>query len=125
MCRTRLRKPRRVESALLMPTIGLYFSSAYTKSETNALRARLNLIAASHGYIARRGPTAGQGHLAEMLVALDAGELATLLLPDEQINLALDHLDQLVESDRWTHEWAADIAAALRAALERRAEAGE
>jgi len=103
-----------------MPTIGVYFPSDFEKEDVNALRARLNVVAASHGYIAHRGPTAGQGALAHLLIAIDAGEVATLLLPDEQINQALDHLDALVAQDRWRYEWAADIAGALRVALKRK-----
>ena len=58
-----------------MATMGLYIRGL-TQPEVNALRGRLNELAAHHGYLAKRGPTTGQGNLAAMLVALDAGELA-------------------------------------------------
>jgi hypothetical protein len=56
-----------------MSTIGLYFE--LSKADTNALRTRLNAIAATHGYTAKRGPTTGQGNLARLLQAIDAGEI--------------------------------------------------
>jgi len=104
-----------------MATIGLYFRGL-DNEDVNALRARLNNVAAAFGYTAERGPTTGEGNLAEMLVAIDAGELALVLLPDEHFRPALEHLDSLAaESPR--NEWAAVIADALRAALQRSAEA--
>lgn len=99
-----------------MTAIGLYFRGL-DREETNALRARLNKHAAFHGYTATRGPTAGQGNLAEMLQAIDAGELATVLLADSQFTSALAHLDVI------NAEWAQSIAAGLRRALEYQAEA--
>jgi len=61
-------------------TIGLYFSMS--QEGANTLRARLNEIAAGFGYTATRGPTTGRGNLAEMLRAIDAGEVALVLVPD-------------------------------------------
>ena len=66
-----------------MASIGLYFRGL-SQADTNALRSRLNAIAATFGYTAERGPTSGQGNLAAMLEAIDAGELALVLLPPEQ-----------------------------------------
>ena len=99
-----------------MTAIGLYFRGL-DQAQINALRGRLNDLAADLGYIAHRGPTAGQGLIAQALVALDAGELALVLLPDEQYGPAIAHLESLGE------EWADTIAASLRAALERAVEA--
>lgn len=80
-----------------MSTIGLYFRGL-SKANTNALRSRLNAIAAEFGYIAERGPTAGQGNLAVMLEAIDAGELALVLLPPEQQGAVAEWLrEQVVE----------------------------
>ena len=97
-----------------MPTIGLYFRGL-TQSELNALRGRLNELAASYGYLALRGPTTGQGNLAAMLVGLDKGEMAIIRLTDERVFKAWAYLD-ILEAD---NERAACIAAALRDALER------
>lgn len=66
-----------------MTTFGLYFKDM-DQEAANAMRSRLNEIAKGYGYTAERGATAGQGNLADMLQAIDAGELALVLLPDEQ-----------------------------------------
>lgn len=108
-----------------MPAIGLYFPSYMTKDDVNALRERLNEIAASFGYTASRGPTAGQGNLTEMLIAIDSGELALVLLPDEQIHNALQVLERLYGEDAFHNDWAKDVAASLCAALRRGAEADQ
>jgi hypothetical protein len=106
-----------------MPTIGLYFPSCMTNEDVNALRERLNETAAAFGYTASRGPTAGRGNLAEMLIAIDSGELALVLLPDEQIHNALQMLDRLYQEDEFYNAWARDITTALRDALQRGVEA--
>jgi len=64
-----------------MATMTLYLRMS--QPAANALRARLNDQAAAHGYTAVRGPTAGQGNLAELLRAIDAGEVALVLLPEQ------------------------------------------
>ena len=61
-----------------MATIGLYFR--FPQTEANRLRARLNEMALSLGYAATRGPTAGQGNLSAMLIALAEGELKIVSL---------------------------------------------
>ena len=104
-----------------MPAIGLYFPG--TQEEVNALRERLNALAGEFGYTATRGPTTGQGNLAEMLVAIDAGELALVLLPDEQFSPALEVLDGLAAEDPYRNDWAATVARSLRDTLDRSAEA--
>ena len=106
-----------------MPAIGFYFPSRFSREDVNALRSRLNGIAESFGYTAERGPTAGRGNLAEMLTAIDSGELALVLLPDEHYRPALEALDGLASEDPYRNEWAATIAQALRDALRRGAEA--
>jgi len=55
-------------------TMGLYFRGM-PQDEINALRARLNDRAGELGYTALTGPTAGEGNLAALLVAIDAGEV--------------------------------------------------
>ena len=44
------------------------------------MQAALRRIAERHGYTATRGPHPGQGNPSELIQALDAGELATVLL---------------------------------------------
>ena len=80
-----------------MSTIGLYFKR--TKPDTNALRTRLNAIAAALGYTAERGPTAGQGNLAEMLEAIDAGKVALVLLDEEQRGYVIDYLREITSRE--------------------------
>lgn len=95
-----------------MTSIGFYFRGL-DQAKTNALRQRLNDIAAGLGYIAHAGPTAGAGNLADLLVAIDSGEVAPVLLPDEQRLQAIQYLDSLGE------EWAITISIALAAASNR------
>ena len=104
-----------------MATVGFYFKEM-SKEDVNALRSRLNNLAATFGYTAERGPTAGQGNLAEMLMAIDTGELALVLLPDTQYRPALETLDGIA-ADLPPDNWAETIAASIRAALQRQAEA--
>lgn len=47
------------------------------------MQAALRRIAERHGYIATRGPHAGRGNPSELVQALDAGELATVLLDSD------------------------------------------
>lgn len=56
-----------------MATIGLYLGCS--QEEANAIRAQLNEIAASLGYLALAGPTAGQGNAAAMLAAIAKGDV--------------------------------------------------
>jgi len=82
-----------------MGTLTLYVRTP--QPATNALRARLNALAAAHGYTATRGPTAGQGNLAELLRAIDAGEVALVLLPEQNRASAI----------RWLREQAQQLGA--------------
>ena len=65
-----------------MSTVGLYFRM--DQPAANALRARLNEMAAGFGYTAAWGPTAGQGNLAALLVAIDAGDVILVRINDTQ-----------------------------------------
>jgi hypothetical protein len=106
--------------------IALYFKNM-TAQQSRQLRARLAEVAASHGYIAERGPTAGDGNPAELLVAIANGELATVLLADDERRRAIRQLQRLAE--KWatsndldkaeTAEVFAIIANALIASAER------
>ena len=90
-------------------SFGLYFP--LSQDDANALRSRLNALAADHGCTAARGPTAGQGNLAGLLIAIDGGQVATVSLSDEETADALKALKRINES------WARSIAQSLRATL--------
>lgn len=66
-----------------MTTRGFYFRNL-DGTAANALRARLNTLAGTLGYTASSGRTKGAGNVAALLQAIDAGEVAVVLLPDEQ-----------------------------------------
>lgn len=93
-------------------SVGLYFP--LPPDATNELRSRLNDLAASHGYVARRGPTAGRGNLVALLIAIDAGEVITVPLDDDKL------LDALNALERIEAQWAQDIVSSLLAARARR-----
>lgn len=104
-----------------MATIGLYIRGS-DQEDANALRSRLNEIAAGFGYTSERGPTAGEGNLTEMLTAIDKGELALVLLPDEQRAWAIDWLDEQAASlrenaDSWRQYSLSDAIATIADAL--------
>jgi len=82
-----------------MANINLYFRNM-TNAQSRALRARLAEISASHGYIAMRGPTAGDGNPASLMAAIANGEMATVLLADDERRRAVHQLRRLAE------EWA-------------------
>lgn len=48
------------------------------------MQAALRKIAERHGYTATRGPHVGQGSPSELVQAMDAGELATVLLDSDE-----------------------------------------
>jgi hypothetical protein len=107
-----------------MASFGLYFRGV-SQEEANAIRQRANKIAASYGYSAERGPTTGEGNAAEMLVAIVSGELATVLLPDEQRSMAIRWLDEQSRTvnDFSLAEALQSIAKQLDAAVQREYEA--
>lgn len=57
-----------------MTTIGLYFAGL-SSDETNALRSRLNAIAAQLGYTTQAGSTFGEGNAAGLLAAIADGDV--------------------------------------------------
>lgn len=81
-------------------TIGLYFP--LSKDELNALRHRLNYLFGSMGYADEDSTPPYRGGLPAGLMALDKGELALVLLPDEQ--------------RAWAREWLLQQAATLEKA---------
>jgi len=75
--------------------LGFYFR--LSKPEANKIRADLNAIAGDLGYTAVRGPTTGQGNAAELMTCIASGELALVLLPDEQRAWTVEWLYQQAE----------------------------
>lgn len=55
-------------------TLGFYFPGL-SAQEANAVRERLNTLAAEWGYVAERGDTKGKGTAGRMLMALARGEI--------------------------------------------------
>lgn len=78
----------------------------------------LRELAKAHGYIIHRGvgSSEGLGSVSQMLVAVECGEVALVLLADEQRDMAIEALGAMRE------EWAQDIARALSSARAREAE---
>jgi len=72
-------------------TRGFYFRG-FGQATLAALLLRLAALAAEYGYRTRRGLKAGHGNIAEFLVAIDSGDLATVLLSDEQRDAAMRFL---------------------------------
>jgi len=88
-----------------MPHISLWLPKTWTREETRAFADSLAQVAASHGYRNHFGPLAGRGNIAELLRAIEAGELATVLLADEQRDFAIRRLRELApEQDGITAE---------------------
>ena len=67
-----------------MATLGFYFP--LDNEAANRMRGDLNKIAKGLGYLAKRGPTAGDGNLAAMLIALSKGELKVVKVDDDKRN---------------------------------------
>ena len=59
-----------------------------------AMQAALRRVAERHGYLAMRGPHAGKGNPSALIQALDSGELATVLMADEERRAAINELRQ-------------------------------
>ena len=105
-----------------MSTIGLYFRGM-SQQETNALRGKLNAIAAAHGYIAHAGQTAGEGNAAALLAGIAAGEVALVMLPDEQRAWVVEFLESAAATaSRPLVDALTSIADALREASAREAD---
>jgi hypothetical protein len=100
-----------------MPAIGLYFSNTLSKGEVNALRRRLNAIAKEFGYVAKSGPTMGQGNLSDLLVAIDEGHAAVISVPDSDDAEA--RLAKIYQEDPANNAWAQDLQHALMRARSR------
>lgn len=94
-----------------MTTIGFYFP--LNPEETNSLRARLNLVAKRHGYTTSRGRGTGQGNLVGLLIAIDTGEVATVLLSDEQRKTAIRELNIISAQIGYGDNWAENISEQL------------
>jgi len=80
--------------------------NGYPRSALTALlsaeRALFAAIAASHGYIVSAGPRAGHGDAVQFIQAINAGEIAAILLGDEErahaITLLLAHEDETLRA---------------------------
>jgi hypothetical protein len=91
-----------------MPTIGIHLSVT-DKAAANQIRRDLANLAKQHGYLdphARPSP-------GDLLIAIAAGEIALVLLPDEHITQAIERLEIIGE------EWSDSIVIALKRARER------
>lgn len=76
-------------------------------------------IAASHGYTAPSGPHAGQGSGFQLRLALISGELATVLLGDEDRRWFVQWLEQQQVDDPLYDDVPRQVAAQIRAAMQR------
>ena len=83
-------------------TIGFYFRDM-EQDEINALRARLNALAAEFGYIAKRGPTAGRGNLAALLIAIGDGEFVLIQRDPETEDVKAIGLEGKLDGDDIVH----------------------
>lgn len=84
-------------------------------------------VAAQHGYTIKRGVNAGSGNPAALIAAIAGGEVATVMLDDEQFAVAIEALRR--EAKQTNMFWRPDegialfaIVDALEAARERREE---
>src|SRR5690606_26355407 len=109
--------------AQIMPQAWLWFPDEQSR---DAAMATFASLAAAHGYLTERGTNAGKGNVAELVYRIASGEVATVLLSDEERDGAIDALRYLrrLPEDEWPGTWPAReafsiIAAALEAARER------
>lgn len=103
----------------------LYFRN---NRDAKAILATLAEIALAFGYVNHAGPNPGAGNVAELLAAIASGELALVLLPDEQRDYAIDDLAldaQVAEEsgDYWRAQTYPVLARALVAARQREQDA--
>lgn len=96
-------------------------SWSWTTGDIRDFKAAVADIAASHGYSTKRGPDAGKrGNVVEMLTAIVGGELATILLADEQRDYAIRRLRELAPGqDAITADAFLSLADQLEAAWQR------
>jgi|SRR5690606_7109100 len=78
-----------------MPTGSIYFPSTWTQDDVNNFMAELAAIAERHGYTTTRGRGAGRGNVRELLGAINGGEMALVLLSDEERGAAITALREL------------------------------
>lgn len=88
-----------------------------------ALRSRLNALAGALGYVSPGGPTRGEGSLTRLLLAIDAGEVALVLLTDDERRKAREALVAIAAQDPFHGSWAHSILVALDAAADRQSAA--
>ncbi|MBA2680292.1 MAG: hypothetical protein H0U76_18080 [Ktedonobacteraceae bacterium] len=88
-----------------------------SKAVTNSLRE----VAEYHGYASTRGPHAGKGNVVELALAIGSGEIATILLPDEERSQVIRWLDEQAKTvdDPFLGNVLKSLAKQLHAAVER------
>jgi hypothetical protein len=85
-----------------------------------AMQAALRRVAERHGYASSRGPRHGQGSPSALVQALDAGELATVLLDSDERWHIIAELERHADAvDGWLADGIRAVADQLRAAAER------
>lgn len=106
-----------------MPQGWLWFPDEPSRDAAMATFAN---IAVSHGYLTERGTNAGRGNAGELVYRIASGEVATVLLSDEERDGAIEALRHFaaLPDDEWPGTWPAReafarLAAALEAARER------
>lgn len=96
----------------------LYFKQL-DPAGTRQLMADLAGLAAEHGYLVTgAGASKGRGNVAELLEAIASGEVALVLLPDEQRDQCIEWLRR-ANADPAAPDGICDIIAALEQARER------
>jgi hypothetical protein len=87
----------------------------------------LRKVAEYHGYLATRGPRTGQGDVVELAVAIGTGELATVLLADEQRHMVMRFLNgqAKIVDDFSLAEALESVARQIYASVEREREANK
>lgn len=81
-----------------MPLASIYFPSAtYTQDDANALMADLAEVAAGFGYTTVH-KSAERGNIRELLESIVGGEMALVLLADEERDAAIKWLQRYAET---------------------------
>ena len=107
-----------------MPAFLVHFPDDFTREEVRAVKDELAHLFLEHGYAEpqRFGPGAGErGRLWEGLLAIISGEVALVLLPDEQRSAFIEFCRQTAAGhpDALVAEAAESVAEALEAAVRR------
>jgi hypothetical protein len=95
--------------------------SGYQDLTSSSVTSGLRKVAEYHGYLSTRGPHSGKGNVVELALAIGSGEIATVLLPDEQRSWAIRWLDEQAKSidDPFLGEILASISRQIYEAVKR------